>query len=61
MHFGLKNVPPTYQRVLNMAFRKYLVVFMKLFLDDFSVFSDIKMQLAKLWLYLTNNMNSILA
>jgi hypothetical protein len=34
-----------------MAFCEYLKVFMKLFLDDFSVFNDLKMHLAKLRLY----------
>jgi hypothetical protein len=46
--FGLKNVPPTYQRIVSMAFSEYLMVFMKLFLDDFNVFNDLKMHLAKL-------------
>jgi hypothetical protein len=49
MPFGLKNVPPTYQRVVNMAFHGYLKVFMKLFLDDFSLFNDLNMHLDKLW------------
>ncbi len=35
---------------MNMAFREYLKVFMKLFLDDFSVFNDLQTHLAKLWL-----------
>jgi hypothetical protein len=38
MPFGLKNVPPTYQQIVSMAFCEYLGVFM----DDFSVFSDLK-------------------
>ncbi len=50
MPFGLKNVPPTYQWTMNMAFCEYLGVFMKLFMDDFSVVNDLKMHLAKLWL-----------
>ncbi len=50
MPFGLKNVPPNYQRAMNMAFHEYLEVFMKLFLDDFSVFIDLNMHLAKLQL-----------
>jgi hypothetical protein len=33
-----------------MAFCEYFEVFMKLFLDDFSVFIDLKMHLAKLLL-----------
>jgi hypothetical protein len=38
----------TYQRSVNMAFKEYLGVFMKLFLDDFNVFSDLKTHMAKL-------------
>ncbi len=33
-----------------MAFCEYLRVFMKLFLNDFSVFNDLKTHLTKLWL-----------
>jgi hypothetical protein len=50
MPLGLKNVPLTYQRTINMAFCEYLKVSMKLFLDDFNVFNDLKMHLAKLQL-----------
>jgi hypothetical protein len=35
---------------MNMAFQEYLKVFMKSFLDDFSVFNDLKTHLAKLQL-----------
>jgi hypothetical protein len=35
---------------MNMAFHEYLKVFMKLFLDDFSAFSDLKTHVAKLQL-----------
>jgi hypothetical protein len=48
MSFGLKNVPPTYQRVVSHAFCEYLDVFMKLFLDDFIVFIDMATHLSKL-------------
>jgi hypothetical protein len=41
MSFGLKNVPPTYQIVVNKTFKDYLDDFMKLFLDDLMVFSDL--------------------
>jgi hypothetical protein len=41
MPFGLKNVPPTYQQVVSIAFKDYFGVFMKLFLDGFNVFSDL--------------------
>jgi len=40
MPFGVKNGPPTYQRVVTKTFRKYLDSFMKIFLDDFIVYSD---------------------
>jgi hypothetical protein len=41
MPFGLKNVPPTYQQVVSIAFKDYFGVFMKLFLDGFNVFNDL--------------------
>jgi len=47
-HFGLKNVPPTYQRAMSITFKDYLGVFMKLFLDDFDMFSDLDNHLLKL-------------
>jgi hypothetical protein len=40
MRFGFKNVPPTYQWVVSLGFQEYMGVFMKLFLDNFSVFND---------------------
>ena len=48
MPFGLKNAPPTYQRIVNQIFKDYLNDFMKLFLDDFSVYSDVATHLPKL-------------
>jgi hypothetical protein len=50
MPFGLKNAPPTYQRVVSMAFKEYLGIFMKLFLDNFNVFNDRNTHLQKLHL-----------
>jgi hypothetical protein len=44
MPFGVKNGPPTYQKVVTKAFD----VFMKIFLDDFTVFSDLSTHLEKL-------------
>jgi hypothetical protein len=41
MPFGLKNVLSMYQRVVNKIFKDYLDDFMKLFLDDFTIFSDL--------------------
>jgi hypothetical protein len=40
MLFGVKNEPPTYQRAITKAFHEYIDVFMKIFLDDFTIFSD---------------------
>jgi hypothetical protein len=50
MPFKLNNAPQTYQWIINMVFKEYLGVFMKLFLDDFNVFSDLKTHLVKLQL-----------
>jgi hypothetical protein len=47
MPFGVKNGPPTYQRVVTKAFHEYIDVFMKIFLDDFTIFSDISNHLEK--------------
>jgi hypothetical protein len=48
MPFGEKNGPPTYQRVVTKKFREYTNVFMKIFLDDFIIFSDLSTHLKKL-------------
>ncbi len=48
MPFGVKNGPPTYQRVVTKAFREYIDVFMKIFLDDFIVLNDLSTHLKKL-------------
>ncbi len=42
MLFGVKNGPPTFQRVINKVVREYLDQFMKIVLDDFTIYSDIK-------------------
>jgi hypothetical protein len=42
MPFGVKNGPPIFQRVVSRAFREYLDQFMKIFLDDFIVYSDME-------------------
>jgi hypothetical protein len=49
MPFGVKNVPPTFQRAVNKAFRKYLDQFMKIFVDDFMVYSDMESHLMKIF------------
>jgi len=38
MPFGMKNGPPTFQRVVTKTFREYLDNFMKTSLDDFIVY-----------------------
>jgi hypothetical protein len=48
MPFGVKNGPPTFQRAINRAFREYLDQFMKIFLDDFTVYNDMEGHLMKL-------------
>ena len=48
MPFGLKNAPPTYHRIVNQIFKDYLNDFMKLFLDEFSVYNDVATHLPKL-------------
>jgi hypothetical protein len=35
MPFGVKNRPPTFHKGVSKALKKYLVQFMKIFLDDF--------------------------
>jgi hypothetical protein len=37
MSFGMKNEPPTYQKVVTKTFLKYLDNFMKIFLDYFTI------------------------
>jgi hypothetical protein len=51
MSFGVKNGPPTFRRVVSRTFREYLDKFMKIFLDDFMVYSDMENHLMKLRLY----------
>jgi hypothetical protein len=48
MSFGVKNGPPTYHRVMTKSFKNYLDNFMKIFLDDFILYSDMKSRLQKL-------------
>ena len=39
MPFGLCNAPATFQRLMTIAFQKYLRKFIEIFLDDFCIFS----------------------
>jgi hypothetical protein len=48
MSFGVKNGPPTYQRAITKAFHEYIDIFMKIFLDDFTIFNDLSTHLKKL-------------
>jgi hypothetical protein len=52
MPFALKDVPPTYQRAVSLAFWEYSSMFINLFVDDFNVFNDWKTHLDKLCLCL---------
>jgi hypothetical protein len=45
MPFGVKNGPPTYQKVVSKAFKDYLDKFMKKILDDFIVYNDMDIHL----------------
>jgi len=40
MHFGLKNVRATYQRVMNFIFHDMIGYFMEVYIDDVIVESD---------------------
>jgi len=51
MPFGVKNGWPTYQRVVTKAFHEYIDVFMKIFLNDFIIFSDMSTHLEKMKRY----------
>jgi hypothetical protein len=48
MLFRVKNGPPTYQKLITKAFREYLDSFMKIFLDDFTMYNDMESHLHKL-------------
>jgi len=47
MLFGVKNGPLTCQRAITKAFKEYLDNFMKIFLHDFIVYSDMENHLQK--------------
>jgi hypothetical protein len=48
MFFGVKNGPPTFQRVVTKAFIEYLDNFMNIFLDDFTIHSGMETHLQNL-------------
>jgi hypothetical protein len=45
--FWVKNGPPTYQRAIIKAFHEYINVSMKIFLNHFTLFSDMSNHLEK--------------
>jgi len=44
MPFGVKNEPPTYQKVVTKTFQEHIDVFMKIFLGNFTIFSDLTLK-----------------
>ena len=48
MSFGLKNGPPAFSEVASRVFEPYLSSFMRVFMDDFSVFGSKAMHLSHL-------------
>jgi hypothetical protein len=48
MPFGVKNGPPTFERTIGRTFKKYLDQFMKIFLNDFTIYNDMESHLMKL-------------
>ncbi len=48
MPFGVKNGLLTYHRVVTKTSHEYIDIFMKIFLDDFTVFNDMSTHLEKL-------------
>jgi hypothetical protein len=48
MSFEVKNGPSTYHTVVTKTFREYLEIFIKIFLDDFTMYNDMDNHLQKL-------------
>jgi len=45
--FGMKKRPPTFKKVMTKAFREYLDSFMKIFLNNYTTYTDMKIHLQK--------------
>ncbi len=52
MSFKVLNEPPTYQKIVTKTFKEYLDNFMKIFMDDYIVYSKMESHLQKFKLYL---------
>jgi hypothetical protein len=48
MSFGISNGPPAYHKVVTKTFIKYLDNFMKIFLDDSTMYCDMESHMQKL-------------
>jgi hypothetical protein len=48
MPFGVNKGPPTYQVVINKAFKNYIDLFMKIFPNDFCMFSNMNIHMKNL-------------
>jgi len=48
MLFGVKNGPLTYKRIVTKTLKNYLDNFMKIFMDDITMYSDMDNHLQKL-------------
>jgi hypothetical protein len=48
MPFRVKNGPSIYQRVIDKTFHEYIDLFMKLFLDDFTICNNMETHLDKI-------------
>jgi len=43
--FGMKDGPPTFQKIMIKTFREYLKTFMNIYVDDFTIYSDMQTHL----------------
>jgi hypothetical protein len=54
MPFGGENRPPTFQKLVNKTFKKYLNHFRQIFLNDFTIYNDMESHLMKFKLCFQN-------